>query len=103
MMKAVLKTEFPNLNLVQRGKVRDIYDLGDTLLMVASDRISAFDVIMPEPVPDKGKILNQISLFWFDIMKELVPNHIIAGDVAQFPDICQPYADVLQGRAMLVK
>ena len=71
-MSAVLNTEFEGLKLVQRGKVRDIYDLDDTFLMVATDRISAFDVIMPEPVPDKGKILNQFSLFWFDIMKKMV-------------------------------
>ncbi len=89
--------------MLQRGKVRDIYDLGDTLLMVATDRISAFDVIMPEPVPDKGKILNQISLFWFGVMKDMVANHVISGDVGDYPDICQPYAAQLQGRSMLVK
>lgn len=91
------------MNLVQRGKVRDIYDLGDTFLMVASDRISAFDVIMPEPVPDKGKILNQISLFWFDVMAPLVPNHVISGNVEDFPEVCRPYAEVMRGRSMLVK
>lgn len=100
---ALLETDFPELKLVQRGKVRDIYDLGDTLLMVASDRISAFDVIMPEPVPDKGKILNQISLFWFDIMKELVANHVLSGNAADFPQQCQAYADDLEGRSMLVR
>lgn len=100
---AILETSFPELNLKQRGKVRDIYDLGDRLLMVASDRISAFDVVMPEPVPDKGKILNQISLFWFDVMKALVPNHVISGDVKDFPEPCQQYAPALDGRAMLVK
>ena len=103
MTTAVLQTDFPELNLVQRGKVRDIYDLGDTFLMVASDRISAFDVIMPEPVPDKGKILNQISLFWFDVMASLVPNHVISGNVEDFPEACRPYADVLRGRSMLVR
>ena len=102
-MTTILKTDFPELKLVQRGKVRDIYDMGDTLLMVASDRISAYDVIMPEPVPDKGKILNQISLYWFDIMASLVPNHVISGDVAQFPQACQAYAHDLRGRAMLVR
>ncbi len=103
MTTAVLQTDFPELKLVQRGKVRDIYDLGDTFLMVASDRISAFDVIMPEPVPDKGKILNQISLFWFDAMASLVPNHVISGNVEDFPKACRPYEDVLRGRSMLVK
>ncbi len=102
-MTALLQTEYPGLELVQRGKVRDIYDLGDSFLMVATDRISAFDVILPRPVPDKGKILNQISLFWFDVMKPLVANHVISGDVAEFPDVCQPHAQQLQGRSMLVK
>ena len=103
MTATVLQTDFPELNLVQRGKVRDIYDLGDTFLMVASDRISAFDVIMPEPVPDKGKILNQISLFWFDVMAPLVPNHVISGNVEDFPEVCRPYEEVMRGRSMLVK
>ena len=91
------------LHLTKRGKVRDIFDTGDSLLMVASDRISAFDVVMPEGIPDKGKILNQISLFWFDAMKAIVPNHVISGDVSDFPDACKPYADVLHGRSMLVQ
>jgi len=99
----VMETEIKTLNLVKRGKVRDIYDLGDALLMVASDRISAFDVVMPEIVPDKGKILNLISLYWFDIMSDLVPNHVITGDVKAFPESCRPYADLLAGRTMLVK
>lgn len=99
----VMETEIKALNLVKRGKVRDIYDLGDALLMVASDRISAFDVVMPEIVPDKGKILNLISLYWFDIMSDLVPNHVITGDVEAFPESCRPYADLLAGRSMLVK
>jgi phosphoribosylaminoimidazole-succinocarboxamide synthase len=103
MNSAVSETNLEKLNLLQRGKVRDIYDLGDSLLMVATDRISAFDVIMPEPVPDKGKILNQISLFWFDRMASFVPNHVISGDVEDFPEVCQPYADILRGRSMLVK
>jgi phosphoribosylaminoimidazole-succinocarboxamide synthase len=103
MTTAVFETRFEKLNLVQRGKVRDIYDLGDTYLMVASDRISAFDSVMPEPVPDKGKILNQISLYWFGVMESLVPNHVISGNVDDFPDICRPYAEILRGRSMLVK
>lgn len=99
----VMETKMKTLNLVKRGKVRDIFDLGEALLMVASDRISAFDVVMPEIVPDKGKILNLISLYWFDIMSDLVPNHVITGDVEAFPDSCRPYADILAGRSMLVK
>lgn len=103
MMKPVSETEFPELKLLKRGKVRDVYDLGEYLLMVATDRISAFDVVMPDPVPDKGTILTQISLFWFDIMQPLVQNHVIANDVEQYPSVCRPYAAVLQGRSMLVK
>ena len=99
----VMETDLKGLNLVKRGKVRDIYDLGDALLMVASDRISAFDVVMPEEIPDKGKILNLISLFWFDVMSEMVPNHVITGDVNAFPESCRPYADILDGRSMLVE
>jgi phosphoribosylaminoimidazole-succinocarboxamide synthase len=103
-MKApVSQTDFQNLKLLKRGKVRDIYDLGDNLLMVATDRISAFDVVMPDPIPDKGIILTQISLFWFEIMQSIVENHVIAADVDEFPDVCQPYADTLRGRSMLVK
>lgn len=103
MSKLVLQTDFPGLNLVARGKVRDIYDLGETLLLVTTDRISAFDVIMNEPIPDKGFVLTQISAFWFRQMEDIVPNHIISIDVADYPAECQPYADVLKGRSMLVK
>ena len=102
-MKPVSETEFTELKLLKRGKVRDVYDLEEYLLMVATDRISAFDVVMPDPVPDKGTILTQISLFWFDIMQPLVQNHVIAKDVEQYPSVCRPYASVLQGRSMLVK
>lgn len=103
MEKIVLETNFPGLNLVKKGKVRDIYDLGDSLLMVATDRISAFDVIMSDPIPGKGKILTQISLFWFDIMQSVLPNHIIASEVDAYPDSCQPFAESLRDRSMLVK
>lgn len=103
MSQPVLQTNFPGLNLIARGKVRDIYDLGDTLLLVTSDRISAFDVIMNEPIPDKGFVLTQISAFWFRQMEDIVKNHIISTDVADYPAACRPYADVLAGRSMLVK
>jgi phosphoribosylaminoimidazole-succinocarboxamide synthase len=103
MNSAVSETNLKELRLLHRGKVRDIYDLDDCLLMVATDRISAFDVVMPEPVPDKGKILNQISLFWFDKVASLVPNHVISGNVEDFPEACRPYAEILRGRSMLVK
>jgi len=97
------ETSFPDLNLFKRGKVRDIYDMGDSLLLVASDRISAFDVIMADPIPDKGKILTQISLYWFEVMKPIISNHIISSDVEQYPDVCKPYAASLRDRSMLVR
>ncbi|MEJ2282490.1 MAG: phosphoribosylaminoimidazolesuccinocarboxamide synthase [Desulfobacterales bacterium] len=103
MNTPVSETNFQDLNLLKRGKVRDIYDLGENLLMVATDRISAFDVVMPDPVPDKGVILTQISLYWFDVMKPIIDNHLISADVEEFPAACQPYADTLRGRSMLVK
>jgi phosphoribosylaminoimidazole-succinocarboxamide synthase len=85
-----------------RGKVRDIYDLGDRLLIVATDRISAFDVVMPNPIPDKGGVLTQLSKFWFDLTKQIVPNHIISTEVEDFPEGCRPYRELLKGRSMLV-
>ncbi len=103
MSKLVLSTDFPDLKLMARGKVRDIYDLGETLLLVTTDRISAFDVIMNEGIPDKGFVLNQISTFWFRMMEDIIPNHIISTDVRDFPGECQKYAADLEGRSMLVK
>jgi phosphoribosylaminoimidazole-succinocarboxamide synthase len=91
------------LTLHQRGKVRDIYDLGEELLLVASDRISAFDVILPTPIPDKGKILTRLSEFWFSKIGDIVPNHFITTKVDQFPLACQPHRSLLEGRSMLVK
>lgn len=102
-VETVFETDFPKLKLVKKGKVRDVYDLGDALLMVATDRVSAFDVVMPDPLPGKGIILTQISLFWFDVMQDLIPNHVISADVAEYPDVCRPYAAALRGRSMLVK
>ena len=93
----------PGLKLFNRGKVRDIYDLGDKLLLVASDRISAFDVVLPTRIPDKGKILTAMSVYWFDVIKDIIPNHLITTDVNEFPPVCQPYRAELQGRTMLVK
>lgn len=102
MAQAVFETDFPELKLLNRGKVRDIYDLDDKILLVASDRISAFDVIMPDPVPDKGKILTRISLFWFEVMESVVANHLITSNVDEYPDSCNQYAEILNGRSMLV-
>ena len=99
---AVLTTDFPTLKLWRRGKVRDVYDLGETLLFVATDRISAYDVVMSEPIPGKGELLTSMSLFWFDQLRGVVPNHLISADVDEFPPECRPYTDVLRGRSMLV-
>ena len=95
-------TEFKTLKLKGRGKVRDIYDLGDRLLIVATDRISAFDVVMPNPIPDKGRVLTQLSKFWFNLTKEIVPNHVISTEVKDFPEECRPYQKLLRDRSMLV-
>jgi phosphoribosylaminoimidazole-succinocarboxamide synthase len=85
-----------------RGQVRDVYDLGDRLLIVATDRISAFDVVMPNPIPDKGRILTRLSHFWFDLTKNIVPNHVLSTEVADYPKECRPYEEVLRSRSMLV-
>jgi phosphoribosylaminoimidazole-succinocarboxamide synthase len=103
MKTPVIETNFEDLKLIKRGKVRDMYDLGENLLMVATDRISAFDVVMPDPVPDKGIILTQISLYWFEVMKPIIENHVVSADVDEYPDVCRPYAESLRGRSMLVK
>lgn len=106
MSAVVMTTECPELNLVHRGKVRDMYAIpghDDKLLMVATDRISAYDVVMAEPVPGKGKILTQISLFWFKLLGDIVPNHLISAEIAEFPAVCQQYRSQLEGRSMLVK
>jgi len=100
--RVVSTTEFKTLTLRGRGKVRDIYDLGDQLLIVATDRISAFDVVMPNPIPDKGRVLTQLSKFWFNLTGEIIPNHIISTEVDDFPEDCQPYLEVLKERSMLV-
>ena len=98
----VSMTEFETLKLKGRGKVRDIYDLEDRLLIVATDRISAFDVVMPNPIPDKGRVLTQLSKFWFNLTKEIVPNHVISTEVKDFPEECRPYQEMLRDRSMLV-
>lgn len=93
----------PNLTLFRQGKVRNVYDLGDKLLLVASDRVSAFDVVLPNGIPDKGKVLTRISEFWFDQLPSQFKHHLISSDVADFPAEAQPYKDQLEGRSMLVK
>ena len=101
--EVVSKTDLKGITLKGRGKVRDIYDLGDRLLIVATDRISAFDYIMPDGIPDKGRILNGLSLFWFDYTKDIIKNHVIAADVAAFPPELKAYSGLLRGRSMIVK
>ena len=96
-------TDFPTLTLWRRGKVRDVYDLGETLLFVATDRISAYDVVMEQPIPGRGIILTSLSLFWFKLLEEIVPNHLITADVDLYPAACAPYRDQLEGRSMLVR
>ncbi|PXF57774.1 MAG: phosphoribosylaminoimidazolesuccinocarboxamide synthase [Deltaproteobacteria bacterium] len=100
---SLFKTDFPCLHLLHRGKVRDIYKVGGYLLIVATDRLSAFDVVLPTPIPGKGHILTQMSLFWFEKLKDLVPNHLVQADVTQFPDELKPFSKSLEGRSMLVK
>jgi phosphoribosylaminoimidazole-succinocarboxamide synthase len=102
MMNALLTTNLP-IPPFRKGKVRDVYDLGQELLIVATDRISAFDVVMREGVPGKGRILTQVANFWFNATRDLVPNHLIATEVAQYPDALQPFADQLEGRSILVR
>jgi phosphoribosylaminoimidazole-succinocarboxamide synthase len=93
----------PGLKLFKTGKVREMYDFGDNLLMVASDRISCFDVVLPTEIPDKGKILTSLSAYWFHAMEDIVPHHLISMDVADFPAACRPHRERLEGRSMLVK
>ena len=100
---ALYQTDLKGLKLVSRGKVRDIYDLGEHLLIVATDRISAFDVIMPNPIPGKGEVLTMLSEFWFRQMTDIIGNHLVTTDVEKFPADCRPHWDVLRGRSMLVK
>ena len=99
---ALLQSAIPELKPPLRGKVRDVYDLGDSLLFVATDRISAFDCVMPNGIPDKGRVLTQLSLFWFDFFKN-VPNHLITADVSQYPEVLRKHRADLDGRSMIVK
>ncbi|MCK4809360.1 MAG: phosphoribosylaminoimidazolesuccinocarboxamide synthase [Candidatus Omnitrophica bacterium] len=102
-MEKVFSTQFEQAKFFKRGKVRDIYDLGDKYLIVATDRISCFDVILPTPIPAKGKVLTSLSLFWFNFTKELIEDHIISGDLKDLPEYLLEYEAVLNGRFVLVK
>ncbi|MBU1678201.1 MAG: phosphoribosylaminoimidazolesuccinocarboxamide synthase [Bacteroidetes bacterium] len=103
MDKVILKTDFNKLKLFKRGKVRDIYDLGEFYLLISTDRISAYDVIMNQGIPGKGKILTKISEFWFDFTKDIIESHFVSTDVGSFPSECRKYAEDLEGRSMLVE
>ena len=105
MSDAVIQTDLAGLHLVHRGKVRDMYEIpghDDKLLMIATDRISAYDVVMDDPIPGKGKVLTSLSLFWFDLLGDIVDNHLISADVDEFPEACKPHRAVLEGRSMLI-
>jgi phosphoribosylaminoimidazole-succinocarboxamide synthase len=99
----LLHTSLAGLTLFRRGKVRDVYEVGDDLLIVTTDRISAFDYVLGSGIPDKGKVLTQLSAFWFERMGDLVPHHLLATDVARFPEVLRPFDDMLAGRSMLVR
>jgi phosphoribosylaminoimidazole-succinocarboxamide synthase len=100
-MRVIRETQFAGLSPAARGKVRDIYDLGDKLLIVATDRLSAFDVILPTPIPDKGRVLTQLSLFWFNLLAEVIPNHVLSA--TEFPPPFDSFRDELAGRSMVVR
>ena len=102
-MEVVLDTKLEGLKLFIKGKVRDTYDMGDKLLMIATDRISAFDVVLPNGIPYKGAVLTQLSLFWFNYTKDVIPNHVITADVSKYPDEARKFSGILKGRSMLVK
>lgn len=103
MISAVKNTDIKEFPLVKQGKVRDVYDLGDNYLFIATDRISAFDVVMPDPIPEKGRVLTQISLFWYKVMEPLIGNHLVTSEFKDFPEALKPYEKMLDGRSMIVK
>ena len=102
-MQTLTQTDLPGLPLLARGKVRDLYSVGEHLLLIATDRISAFDHVLATGIPGKGKILTQLSLFWFQLLRDVVLNHLITADISQYPEALRPYSSQLQGRSMLVK
>jgi phosphoribosylaminoimidazole-succinocarboxamide synthase len=102
-LQTLTQTDLPGLPLLARGKVRDLYSVGEYLLLIATDRISAFDHVLATGIPGKGKILTQLSLFWFQLLRDVVPNHLITADISQYPEALRPYSSQLQGRSMLVK
>ena len=103
MDKTVIRTEMPEAGIPARGKVRDIYDLGDHLLLVATDRVSAFDTVLPDAIPEKGRVLTELSLYWFRETGDIVKNHLVSTAIRDFPAVLHKYADTLSGRSMLVR
>lgn len=103
MTDIIMQTDLTDIKFLRRGKVRDIYDLGNSLLLIASDRISAFDVVLPTGIPGKGKVLTQISIYWFQQMKDIIKNHLITTDINDYPEKCHKYTEQLEGRSMLVR
>ncbi len=103
MSDIVMKTDFSDVKLLRRGKVRDVYEIDDYLLIIVTDRVSAFDVVLPNGIPDKGKVLTQISIYWFNQMRDIIENHIVATDVKDYPQVLHKYKEILEGRSMLVK
>ncbi len=103
-MATVVQTSFPDVTLLRRGKVRDVYSIeGDRLLIVATDRISAFDVVLPNAIPEKGRVLTALTLFWLDLVRDIIPNHLITADITRYPAPLRRYAAELEGRSMLVR
>ncbi|HBR22022.1 MAG TPA: phosphoribosylaminoimidazolesuccinocarboxamide synthase [Nitrospiraceae bacterium] len=103
MSNIVMETNLSDVKFLRRGKVRDVYEIDDYLLIIATDRVSAFDVVLPNGIPDKGRILTQISIYWFNQMKDIIENHIVATDVKDYPEVLHKYKDIIEGRSMLVK
>jgi len=103
VLAALFETNLPGLPPHSRGKVRDIYDAGEFLVIVATDRLSAFDCVLPTPIPDKGRVLTQMTLFWLELLRDIVPNHLVTADVSEYPTAFRPFADQLEGRSMLVR
>ena len=103
MADVIMETDFKDVKFLRRGKVRDIYEIDDYLLIIATDRVSAFDVVLPNGIAGKGRVLTQISLYWFNQMRDIIENHIVATDVKNYPKVLHKYKDMLEGRSMLVK
>lgn len=103
MEQILLKTDLKDLKLFKRGKVRDVYDLGENLLIISTDRISCFDVVLPDGIPDKGVVLTKVSVFWFNFIRDITPNHLVTSDTENYPEVLTKYRDILKGRSMIVK